>query len=451
MLVVTMTKDQATLAAAWTRRARGTVRKVNAGWWLQQCAPWLVGGGVAGFATVFWLRSRGLEAGLAQCAPWMAGGLVLALLAGWLRARRHFIHSEAALVRLESHLGLHNALTVAAAGHGRWPDLPPRADDGWRWNLAHAGGPFLVCTAFLAGALLLPVAQEAEGTLSTAEPQAWQQMEDWLQKLEQEKVIPPEERAEEQGRIDGLRDQPKEKWFSHESLNATDTLKEQLQREIQGLAQGMSTAERSLNALQNYTDQLSAEAKDQLLKDFDEAVSSLKAGGLELDPKLLEQLSSIDPKNLGGLSKEQMDQLRESLKDKSNRCKGMCKNPGFLGDGEGEDDEMAAIMGLLKKQGEGKGAGNGGIDRGPGTAPITLSDEENRFDTDKNEGLKNADLSRAQLGSMLGRQNGHHEVDKSYAGPQSAGGVQSAGQGGEQVWKDSLTPEEKSVLKRVFQ
>lgn len=446
-----MTNDQAALAAAWIRRARGTVWKVNAAWWLQECAPLLVGGGVVGFAVVFWLRSRGFDASLTQCAPWMTGGLVLALLVGWLLARHHFMSQSAALVRLESHLGLHNALTVAAAGHGRWPEMPQSAADGWKWSLAQAGGPFLLCALFLTGSMLLPVIHEAEGSLSQAEPQAWQQMEDWLQKLEREKVIPPEERAEEQGRIEGLRQQPQDKWFSHESLNATDTLKEQLQREIQGLAQGMSKAERSLNALQNYSDQISTEAKDQLLKDFDEAVSSLKAGGLDIDPKLLEQLSSIDPKSLSGLSKEQMDQLRQSLKDKSNSCKGMCKNPGFLGDGEGEDDELAAIMGKLKKNGQSNGPGNGGIDRGPGTAPITLSDEENRFDTDKNVGLTNQDLSRAQLGSMLGLQDGHHDVDKTYAGPQRTGGVQSAGQGGEQVWKDSLTPEEKSVLKRVFQ
>jgi hypothetical protein len=98
----------------------------------------------------------------------------------------------------------------------------------------------------------------------------------------------------------------------------------------------------------------------------------------------------------------------------------------------------------------GEGLGNGGITRGPGTAPLTLSDEENDFGTKKNEAVSNTDMSRAQVGNMLALQDGKHEVDKSIKGPQAAGAVQNAGQGGEQVWRESLTPEEKAVLKRVF-
>ena len=51
---------------------------------------------------------------------------------------------------------------------------------------------------------------------------------------------------------------------------------------------------------------------------------------------------------------------------------------------------------------------------------------------------------------MLALQDGKHEVDKTAKGPLAAGAVQNAGQGGEQVWRESLTPEEKAVLKRVF-
>ena len=58
---------------------------------------------------------------------------------------------------------------------------------------------------------------------------------------------------------------------------------------------------------------------------------------------------------------------------------------------------------------------------------------------------------RAVLDSTtLGIQDGKHEVDKTVTGPTAAGAVQNQGQGGEQVWRESLTPEEKAVLKRVF-
>jgi hypothetical protein len=92
----------------------------------------------------------------------------------------------------------------------------------------------------LTSALRLPVNPDAAFVLSIVDPQAWQQTNDWLEKLEAEKIITPEEKEEQQAKIDALRDQ--EKWFSHESLHATDTLKEQLQREIGNMARGPGTA-----------------------------------------------------------------------------------------------------------------------------------------------------------------------------------------------------------------
>lgn len=440
--------DQVQLSTAWLRQARRTRRKVNVGWWLARAMPWLVMAGVAGFTVIFILRSRGMELGWQRVWPWAVSAFAALMMVSWLLARRHFISTAQALVRLESELELHNALTTAAAGRSVWPALVPAADDGWRWRWQSVSGPFAAFAGSLALALWLPVARDAEAKGPIVEPQAWAQMEDWLEKLKEEKIVTEEEKEDQLAKISELRDQPPEKWFSHESLNAGDTLKEQLQREIRQLAQNLTTAERSLNALKNYADQLSVEAKEQLLKDFDQALADMKSSALQLDPEMLKSIAGLDPKDLKSLSKEQMKQLGESMKKKAGACNGMCKNPGFLGDGEGEDDELAEALGLLKKQGE--GPGNGDITRGPGTAPLTLSDEENDFGTNKNEAVSNTDLSRAQVGDMLTLQNGKHEVDKTTKGPQSAGVVQNAGQGGEQVWRESLTPEEKAVLKRVF-
>lgn len=442
--------DQARLAGEWRRLASRTAAKVNTAWWLQQAGPALVITGMAGCALVLWLRSRHDGISPAQLWPWLAAGLAVVLAAGYWLARRHFINSSQAMVRLESELRLHNALTAAAAGRCAWPALPSSITDGWRWRWEWVAGPLAAAAAFLALGLWLPLTPDAQAAATIVEPQSWAQMDEWLEKLEEDKIITPEEKEEQAARIAELRDQPQDKWFSHESLNASDTLKEQLRREITQLGQQMSNAGRSLNALENYADQLSPAAKDQLLKDFDEAVSGLQSGALDLDPALLKELAQIDPKNLKSLSPEQLKELRESLKKKSGSCQGMCDKPGFLGDGEGEDDELAEIMRLMKKQGQGL-PGNGGLDRGPGTAPLTLSDEENDFGTDKNEAVSNNDLSRAQLGSTIGIKDGKHEVDKTPTGPAAAGSVQNTGQGGEQVWKESLTPAEKAVLKRVFQ
>ncbi|HYF36366.1 MAG TPA: hypothetical protein VD994_13815 [Prosthecobacter sp.] len=440
--------DAAADSKRWQKLARRTVWKVNLGWWLERSMPLLIGAGVVGFAVIFWLRSQGKEVSIEGSWPWLAAAVAAPLLAGWLLARRRFIRRDQALVRLEAQLLLHNALTVAAAGRAPWPPAPRVAvKDGWQWRWTRVGGPFALTVACLAAAIWIPVLPEA-AALPVVEPQAWEQMDEWLDKLNEEKVITPEEKEEQAAKIAALREQPKEKWFSHDSLQAGDTLKEQLQREIQKLGKNLSDAERSLNGLQNYAEQLSQEAKDHLLKEFDEAMKGMKGSPLQVDPKLLKELAEMDVKSLKGLSKEQLDQLRESLKKKAGACEGMCENPGFLGDSEGEDDALAD---MLKRFGDGEAPGQGGIGRGPGTAPLTLSDEENRFDTDKKEAVSNSDLSRAQLGSAFGIQDGKHEVDKTSAAPRAAGAVENAGQGGAQVWRESLTPEEKAVLKRVFQ
>lgn len=440
--------DQAQLSTAWLNQARRTRRKVNAGWWMARSMPLLVVAGVLGFAAIVLLRSQGMDLPWLRVSAWAAGAGFFLMIVGWWLARRQFISTAQAFVRLESELRLNNALTVAIAGRGVWPEFNQKPDDGWRWRWQTVGGPFAAYAGSLALALWLPVAQDAEAKALTVEPQAWGQMESWLEKLQEEQIVTEEEKDEQLAKIEALRDQPPEKWFSHESLNAGDTLKEQLQRDIQKLGQNLASAERSLNALQNYSDQLSVAAKDQLLKDFDQALADLKSSALELDPELLKSIAGIDPKNFKGLSKEQMNQLRESMKKKSGSCNGMCQKPGFLGDGQGEDDAMAELYGKLK--GECENPGNGGITRGPGTAPLTLSNEENDFGTNKNEAVSNTDLSRAQVGDMMALQNGKHEVDKTSTGPQAAGTIQNAGEGGQQVWRESLTPEEKAVLKRVF-
>lgn len=439
--------EQAARLTHWQQLAKRTARKVNLGWWLASLTPLLIAAGVLAFIAILTLRSQGQD--LARTAPWLALLLPLALLAAFLQARPHFLTPAQALVRLESRLHLHTALSVAQAGHGPWPALPATQADGWQWRWSHVAAPWLSSLACIALALWLPLSPEVTATPPTVQPQAWQQMDEWLKKLEEEKLITPEEKDEQAAKIAALREQPPEKWFSHDSLHASDTLKEQLQHDMAQMAQNLKTAERSLNALQNYADKLSQAGKDQLLKDLDEALKGLQSSPLELNPDLLKELAQIDPKSIPSLSKAQLDQLREALKKGAGDCQGMCKNPGFLGDGEGEDDQLADMLG---RQGQmpGETPGEGGISRGPGTAPLTLSDEENNFGTDKNEAVSNSDLSRAQLSTMLSLQDGKHEVDKTYQGPTAAGSAKSPGQGGEQVWRETLTPEEKAVLKRVF-
>lgn len=441
--------DQAALASRWHRLARHTEWKVNAAWHVEKLTPLMLGAGTLAFALIVWQRTEGVMIQFSEVWSWLVGTVLLLILTSFLLARKYFITRQDALVRLESKMHLHNALSVAALGRGVWPELPKNLADGLGWRWFRVSVPFVLYALCWTAAFYLPVTPEADAVLPMVEPQAWQQMDDWLKKLEEEKIINPEEKEEQAAKIEALRGQEQEKWFSHESLNAGDTLKEQLQREIGDMARNMAEAERSLNALQNYAEKLSDQAKEQMLKEYSEALEGMKNGGMKLDPQLLKELAQIDPKNLKSLSPSQLNQLRKSLKEKRDSLAEMAPGKGFLGDGEGEDDQLAEGRRGLG-QGDGEGPGKGDITRGPGSAPLTLSEEENNFGTHQTEAVVNQDMSKAQLGTLLNLQNGSHEVDKTYTGPQAAGSAQNHGQGGQQVWRESLTPDEKAVLKRVF-
>lgn len=445
--------DQTERAAFWHRAARRTARKLNVAWWWQQAAPWWLMVGAAGFAVIFWLRSRHepLDAGL-------AAGVLAAALAGvagiaWWRARRHFASESVALVALESRLRLHNALTAAEAGHAPWPEAASlQPGDGLRWSWRWLGGPPLAAAAFVAAAFFLPVPKELGAAQAPMTPPlAWPEMESWLDQLKENEVIDPEQLTALQQKLEELRAQAEKDWYSHESLEATDALRDSLDRSVEQMGADLRSGERSLSALEKYSDQLSAEAKDMLAADFQNALQGLRANELKLDPELMKKLAALDVKNLQAISAEQMQQLREAMKKKAGSC-AACENggkPGFLGDGEGEDDEeMAALMKLLQG-GPKDGMGQGGVQRGPGTAPLFLGEEESRLGTHNQESLRNEDLSRAAPADLIGLGEKEHEIDRAAVGARE-GGAAAAGQGGERVWKDDLTPDERAVLKRYF-
>lgn len=437
----------------WQQEARRTARRMNLAWWLQAFAPMLVLVGALAFGVIFWRRSHGvvLDVGLTALACAMAVAAV-AVVAWWV-ARRRFVTPAVALVTLESRLHLHNALSAATAGRGAWP--PPPAgplDDGFRWSWRWIGGPTLATLALIAAGFLLPVPRSLEASAPPmVPPLAWPEMQQWLDHLKEESVADPDQLEQLADKLAELQAQNEKDWYGHESLEATDSLRQSLDRSIRQLGADMETAERSLSALEQYSDQLTADSKDRLAADFQAALDGLRANELKLDPELMKKLASMDPKNLKSLSQEQLEKLRQGLKKNMAACQACQaggKKPGFLGDGEGEDDaEMAALMKLLVAQKE--GAGRGGIDRGPGAAPLFLGEDESKLGTNNQEAVTNDDLSRAAPADLIGLGEQEHEIDRSSVEAR-AGGAADAGQGGERVWKDALTPAERAVLKRYF-
>jgi hypothetical protein len=444
--------DQEAAARTWRALARRTVRKINAGWWLQRLSPLLLLSGLTAAIGIIILRT--LAHPLAD-SVWLpaigAAALVAAILISWMIARRSFLQETDGLVRLEDRLQLRNALTTADRGIGRWPEAPAPAaalDAGLRWNWPRLLAPFAIATLAVAAALLIPIATLEAARPPASEPLAWAQMEEWMELLAEENLI--EELAIEQVKenIEELRQQPEDEWFSHSSLEASDTLRQTLQQQIETLGAELATAERDLGALQHYGDQMSQEAKDKLLAEYDQALQNLALSGLPLNPELMKSLKGIDPQQLSqgqmnNLSPEQLQQLRESLKKAAQACS-QCNNPG-QGEGLPSLGESDALAALLEKK-----YGRGGISRGPGDAPLALTENETDLKTNQIEGVQNTDFSKAAPGSVLGIGQTEHETDQTPTGPRAAGAVGSIGQGGEAVWRESLMPGEKAVLKKYF-
>lgn len=449
--------DQEAAAQTWRALARRTVRRLNAGWWWQRLSPLLVVGGLGFAVAIVILRTLGHPFASGPELPATGGGLLLAAGAGaWLLARGHFLKERDGLVRLEDRLRLRNALSTADRGIGPWPESPPPADAtevGWRWHWPRVIAPVAIAALAVTAALLIPIARVDAVAPPPSEPLAWAQMEDWMELLQEENLIEEAAVGEVKEKIEELRRQPEEEWFSHGSLEAGDTLRQQLQQQIGDLGADLALAERDLAALEHYGDQMGEETREKLLAEYDQALQNLALSGLPLNPELMNALKGVDPKQLAqgrmsGMSPEQLQQLRESLQQAAQACR-QCDRPG-TGQGDGlpamaEGD--ATLLEALRKQ----PFGRGGINRGPGEAPLALGESETDLKTNRIEGVQNADFSKAAPGEVLGLGQTGHEIDPTRTGPAAAGAVGSVGQGGDAVWRESLMPGEKAVLKKYFQ
>ena len=358
------------------------------------------------------------------------------------------------MVRIEDSMRMRNALSAAQAGVAPWPELPEKVNAGVSWNWQRLVIPPIAVLAFLLAGLLIPVsALPGEDEDPPEAPLAWEQIEADLERLGQDDIIDETYLEEMKKKLDELRSKEEEEWFSHSSLEATDSLKQQHKSELERLQRDLDRAERALGNLQQNAGNIPQAQKDQLLNQFDQALQGLQNGALKPNPDLLDQLQQLDPNQLGNLNQEQLEQLRENMQKAGQACKD-CQGGGGGGEGDEWLDEL--LDGQCEGDGQqgnqpGPGNGNGGVQRGPGHAPGVLGKEGDSLKTGDLESLEAEDLSRSLPGDLLQLQDGEHEVDKSATGTQTGGGVQSTGSGGDRVWRESLDPDEQRTLKRFFE
>jgi hypothetical protein len=445
------------LRDAWTRHAAAVARKINLAWWIQTLSTPLVTVGLVGACVLLLIRRE-----LPASPAWMLGlstAGVVALLGGiaWLVARRRFERPEQSLVRIEASMRLRNALSAAKAGVAPWPELPPKVDAGVDWHWQRVLVPPVAALAFLAAGLFIPVAARTNPDAGPPDqPLAWENLQADLERLDQEEVIDETYIEEMRKKLEELRAQEEEEWFSHSSLEATDSLKKEHEAQVQKLERELARADKALGNLEKNAGGMPAEQKERLLNQFDQALQGLQNGALKPNPQLLDQLKQLDPKNLGQIPPEQLQQLRDAMKKAGQACKD-CQGGNCAGQGDEWLDELLDGEGGGKGDGdqpgdkEGNGPGKGGVNRGPGHAPGMLGQEGDKLKTGDLTGLESKDLSRSLPGDLLQLQDGEHDVDKAPVGPRAGGAAGATGDGGDRVWKDSLDPDEQKALKKFFE
>ncbi len=95
------------------------------------------------------------------------------------------------------------------------------------------------------------------------------------------------------------------------------------------------------------------------------------------------------------------------------------------------------------------GMGRGGISRGRGDAPMFYGDEQN-LKTNRIEGVSGTDLERVVPTDVLGIGQTKHDDEQKPSLRQDGGSLAKDAAGGDAVWRESLTPGEKALLKRYF-
>lgn len=416
----------------WTAAAKRLAFRRNVASWSDLFLPLM--GVISGFTAISLLLVRIL--GLNTPFLWQAWSGAMAAAAIFVAAtvwRQPFTFGEA-LARLDEVAHLRNRLVSAHAGVGPWPAPQSGVRDAVRWNWPRLALPVFAAALLLAAvSLVKPSAGKGNGRPST-EPVAWSQVGSWLQALDQTKLADPQALQKLQDQLNDLRHQPAEDWYNQDSLEAGDALRQQMEKGMRDMQTALQQGSDVIGAAGQPSAQMSSPELKALSASLQQSLQGLQGGNLPANSELLAKLQNFNPANPRQMTPEQLRQLQEQMQKGLKTC-ALCVGPRITqGHGPGTH-----------------GRANGGKGGGGETAPLDLSDEATDLHTKRLEADPNEDMSRALPGDVLTVTKGKHQVDKSAAIPTTAGGaISSTGEGGEAVWRDSVTPDEQLVLQRYF-
>lgn len=473
-------QENAQHEAFWLRHAERVQRKVNVAWWLQLFLPAFCGASLV-FACLVVVERRTLEH---SRYAWPAYGVALcvcALICLGL-AKKYFFSTGDGFVQLEAVMRLHNRLSAACAGVGSWPS-PVEVHHGLRWRLGTMVWPVLLSLVMLGMAAWVPMPHE-QTTIEkpTHKPVAWEQMASALEIIEQSSLVQEQAVDLLKAQLEQLQDQPAEHWYEHSSLEAGAALRRHMENALEKLENDLRQMDAVLSELAQTQPDSGTQALQDLGEQFGKALDGLELGRLPLNEQLRDSLRHLDRQNLKGLSQDELAQLKAQLRDgaaivKQAKRSGRQHPRGAARQGEqpvdGWDESSdqclfgqgdSAGCGYSAEAGsnspfannsaqstQGNTPGQGGITRGPGTAPLELEPRPGFGGLDRLEVVRSADAPDEDDQPTIGYSKEKPDVDRSRPHTMTPGGAaQAQGEGGAAVWKHTFTPEERDVLQRFF-
>jgi hypothetical protein len=426
----------------WERTVAFLAWRVNLVIWLERLGPVLFATCTSGAIALFALRR------LEHPLEWAWGGTLMAAAAGaavvWWRASPHFFSRADARILIERQWRLDARLTAATEGIVAWPAVPAARPRLLVWNPAAVLGWSGAGVMLLAASLWLPVpAPAAARPPITEKPPSLAQTEALLRELARLDVATPESLEQLATQARELAQRLPEEQYTHAGLEAADTLRDQTMSAIDNLARDLESAASALAPFEAGAGMLPDELVKAAADQMGAALQGLRDGRLKPSEELMSSLRAAGASHLKGLTPQQLSSLRGQLNAAAGRTRTV---QGAAGAGA-----RIARPGNGLANGEGRGFGQGGIERGRGDAPLSFAPDPSAALTGLMQGLGNDDLERAVLGDLVETSKDRHEVDREkLAGPTSAGAVAAPARGGEAVWVDRLTPDERAVLKDFF-
>jgi predicted metal-dependent hydrolase len=434
--------------AYWHKRARRTAMRINLAWWLESLAAPLVILSIIASVAILLIRNHG--GGQAMTAVAIPATLIVAI-ACWISARRKFESATTALVRIEASLGLHNALSTAKAGAGQWPEpanTPAERTIGLRWQWRRLALPPALSILTLVAALWMPLGGGTAPLRSTpVQPQAWTQLDAELDALMESAVVEESYIEQTRERLEELRARDTDDWYSHNTMEATDSIAKAHRNESNALQDALERAQRALDQMST----ANPDGRAEQFAEYQQALEDMQNAEMQPNQALRDQLRQLDPENLNQLTPEQLEELQQAIQQAGEALRDALGDAEEGGEGE-PGDGMPGGNGGEPGDGEGDQPGQGGPGEGGGHDPNLLGPKpENENDGGEFTPLAARDLSRSGVGDLLEVQSGAHDIEDTPATPTAGGTTDATGRGGDRIWRDALDPSEQRTLRKFFE